>query len=226
MFQVSTDAGSRPWTLSRDLDAGQGSALPCCAYIQSVCLPVYSTWRDSTSKTRQLTCRKGLPLPPKTDTRLPSASPPPATCASSSSSTATTPCSPLLPSRLSLSLSLSQPTLPTTNCLLYHHHNNSPALPLSPCARLLRRCQRTLILSPPAPRCSYSLFHSHATPSGWTPDTTFTTTQHQPYPHSLDAHSPFTTIAHHTNILAPTSHALIRPLHSEPAATLNHHNNT
>jgi hypothetical protein len=70
MFQVSTDAGSRPWTLSRDLDAGQGSALPCCAYIQSACLSVCSTWRDSTSKTRQLTCRKGLPLPPKTDTRL------------------------------------------------------------------------------------------------------------------------------------------------------------
>jgi hypothetical protein len=117
MFQVSTDAGSRPWTLSRDLDAGQGSALPCCAYIQSACLSVCSTWRDSTSKTRQLTCRKGLPLPPKTDTRLPSASPPPATCASSSSSTATTPCSPLLPSRLSLSLSAHSsnyqlPTLP------------------------------------------------------------------------------------------------------------------
>jgi hypothetical protein len=168
MFQVSTDAGSRPWTLSRDLDAGQGSALPCCAYIQSACLSVCSTWRDSTSKTRQLTCRKGLPLPPKTDTRLLS---PPLRRQPHAHRRLVLLLPP--PARLScrlVSLSLSQPTLPTTNYLLYHHHNNSPALPLSPCARLLRRCQRTLILSPPAPRCSYSLFYSNATPSGWTPD--------------------------------------------------------
>jgi hypothetical protein len=67
--------------------------------------------------------------------------------------------------------SLPQSTLTTTLLCHHYHHNNSPALPLSPCARLLRRCQRTLILSQPAPRCSYSLFHSHPTPSGWTPDT-------------------------------------------------------
>jgi hypothetical protein len=204
MFQVSTDAGSRPWTLSRDLDAGQGSALPCCAYIQSVCLPVYSTWRDSTSKTRQLTCRKGLPLPPKTDTRLPSASPPPATCASSSSSTATTPCSPLLPSRLSLSLSLSPLfQLPTA----YSTTTTTTA----------RRCLYPLVHASFDVANGLSYFHHqlHAALIH-----SFIRTQHLRAGH-LTPHSPQHNINHTHTRLTRTAHS--PPSHITQTSSLRHH---
>jgi hypothetical protein len=108
-------------------------------------------------------------------TRLRAASSPPATCPARSRVLLSPPPPLARVSRRLFSLN------PLFQLLFhYHYHHNSPALPLSPSARLLRRCQRTLLLSPPALRCLYSLFHSHASPSGWTPDTTFTTTSTTP----------------------------------------------
>jgi hypothetical protein len=142
------------------LDAGQASAL--CAVCLSVCLSA-SVCANSRQVAKTPPARQAEKVSHTAlllNTRL---RPPPATRPYYHRRP--------LPASLAVS-SLPQSTLTATLlCHHYHHNNNSPALPLSPCARLLRRCQRTLILSQPASRCSYSLFHSHPTPSGWTPDT-------------------------------------------------------
>lgn len=127
--------------------------------------------------------------------------------------TAAAPCPRLPPSLLSLNFQL-----------LYryhyhqHHHRNSPALTFSlSLSRLVHASFDVAnrlpfhLSSPPAPRCLYSLFHSHA-PSGWTPDTTI----HQNIYHThtrltrFDIHHPRTS---HT-------HAPLRPDITHPHQTI------
>jgi hypothetical protein len=154
--------------------------------VSSVCLSVcLSALGVKTRPARQLTCRKGLPLPPCCQTR---ASSPPIRRQPHVHRRLVLLLPP--PARLSCRLfSLSQPTLPTTTTTtarrcLYHlvHASFDVANGLSYF------------------HLTHSLFHSNQTPSGWTPDTPHSP-QHQPYPHSLDALRPFTTIEHHTHTL-------------------------
>ena len=182
---------------SRRLTSDMQHQLLSCLLSCPVCLPAALSQEDKARHHQDKQKKRCRPIP-----HLLLYAPPHRQPRSSSACIITAPppaCVAHRPS-LSLSLSLNLHNIPTD-----YHPTNSPALTLPPCARLLRRRQRTPISSPTASRCLYSFILTELFQAGHL-------THHSPpplisYPHSLDAlrHSPSSRITH-THFRPQTSH--------------------
>ena len=210
MFQKSTGAGSRPWTL-KETQPFQVALTSSPFQVSSVCLSALGVKTRPARQDSLHTCRKGLPLPPCCQTR---ASSPPLRR------------QPHVHRRLVLLL----PPPARASCRLF-------SLSLSQLFQLPPPQQpgaaSTTLCTPPSTLPTDS--HTFTEPIH-----SFIRTKHlraghltHHIHHNINhthtrltrfAHSPPSNITH-THFHFPTSHALIRPLLFEPAA-LHHHNNT